>query len=177
MGTRAVIAAPEGDGWKGVYHHWDGYPSGLGVTLHEGFSQFLGMSRCEATPEQLREAAVAMRQKLILDQPGGWSTINDCDLTKPGHSIRSEDKGGDAPKCYDPGDDAAPPITNTSDDYGAEYAYVIHDDGLACYSRYHTDGTKAVGWFGLPAAEEGDWKPIGKVPWHASAELVANLEG
>ncbi|MDO8490840.1 MAG: hypothetical protein Q7T04_02350 [Dehalococcoidia bacterium] len=30
MSTRAVIARPVGDGWEGVYHHSDGYPTGLG---------------------------------------------------------------------------------------------------------------------------------------------------
>jgi hypothetical protein len=31
MSTRACVAIEEKNGkWKGVYNHWDGYPSGLG---------------------------------------------------------------------------------------------------------------------------------------------------
>jgi hypothetical protein len=33
MSTRSVIAIPEGDSWKGRYHHSDGYPSGVGREL------------------------------------------------------------------------------------------------------------------------------------------------
>jgi len=30
MATRACVAIKKGRSWKGVYNHWDGYPSGLG---------------------------------------------------------------------------------------------------------------------------------------------------
>lgn len=33
MGTRSIIAIPEGDGWRGRYCHWDGYPHGVGRAL------------------------------------------------------------------------------------------------------------------------------------------------
>ncbi len=33
MSTRACIARPDGDSWRGIYVHGDGYPSALGVTL------------------------------------------------------------------------------------------------------------------------------------------------
>ena len=33
MGTRSIIAVPHGDGWRGRYCHWDGYPQGVGVNL------------------------------------------------------------------------------------------------------------------------------------------------
>lgn len=31
MSTRSAIARPAGDGWEGRYHHFDGYPSGVGA--------------------------------------------------------------------------------------------------------------------------------------------------
>ncbi|MFH1141301.1 MAG: hypothetical protein V1724_06525 [Chloroflexota bacterium] len=41
MSTRGVIARAKGDGWEGVYHHWDSYPTGLGkrlwTALHQEF--------------------------------------------------------------------------------------------------------------------------------------------
>jgi len=33
MGTRSIVAIPEGDGWKGRYVHWDGYPMGVGKNI------------------------------------------------------------------------------------------------------------------------------------------------
>ena len=37
MSTQAAIARRHGDGFLGVYHHWDGYPNALGKTLWDGF--------------------------------------------------------------------------------------------------------------------------------------------
>ena len=33
MGTRGCVAIARGDGWQGVYNHWDSYPNGLGKDL------------------------------------------------------------------------------------------------------------------------------------------------
>jgi hypothetical protein len=33
MGTRGCIAIAQGDGWQGVYNHWDSYPTELGKQL------------------------------------------------------------------------------------------------------------------------------------------------
>ena len=33
MSTRSLIARKTEDGFEGTYHHWDGYPTGLGYTL------------------------------------------------------------------------------------------------------------------------------------------------
>jgi hypothetical protein len=33
MATRSIIAVPHGDGWKGRYAHWDGYPDWMGQAL------------------------------------------------------------------------------------------------------------------------------------------------
>ena len=35
MSTRSCIARIKGDGFAGVYHHWDGYPAGLGAELYQ----------------------------------------------------------------------------------------------------------------------------------------------
>jgi hypothetical protein len=35
MGTRSVVAIPQGDSWKGRFVHWDGYPAGVGSALGE----------------------------------------------------------------------------------------------------------------------------------------------
>lgn len=36
MSTRSIVAVAEGDGWKGQYHHSDGYPTGMGACLWLG---------------------------------------------------------------------------------------------------------------------------------------------
>lgn len=70
MSTRSVIARKSGHGFTGVYHHWDGYPSGLGATLWEVRNKFYGGD------------TKRMLQYLIDLHPGGWSTINK-DWSKP----------------------------------------------------------------------------------------------
>lgn len=68
MGTRSVIARPDGTGFKGVYHHWDGYPSGVGATLFLARRAFF-----DGDTE-------AMLRFLIDEHPAGWSSINGADL-------------------------------------------------------------------------------------------------
>lgn len=71
MSTRSVIARKTPSGFKGVYHHWDGYPSGLGATL---FGLFNGHFKRDLN---------AMMKYLVDDHPAGWSTINGADFTLP----------------------------------------------------------------------------------------------
>lgn len=70
MGTRGVIARPDGEGFKGRYHHWDSYPEGLGKTLFE---------RRKDTFAGDTDAMLAF---LIDQHSAGWSTINGADLSK-----------------------------------------------------------------------------------------------
>ena len=72
MSTRGCIARSTGEGtFKGVYHHWDGYPTALGATLwklyHGHFKRDLG----------------GMLTFLIERHPAGWSTINNADFKLP----------------------------------------------------------------------------------------------
>lgn len=80
MGTRGVIAKPDGDGWKGRYHHWDSYPSGLGLALLKGYDE-LG-------------SADELVRVLVDEETVGWSTICGADLTLPkGWHDRSDPNG------------------------------------------------------------------------------------
>lgn len=76
MSTRAIIAEPTGTvgHWRGRYHHFDGYPNGLGRTLHELFGT-------KHFPD------VETMRRVLLHEHTAWSTINgvDWDLT-PGFS-------------------------------------------------------------------------------------------
>lgn len=78
MSTRAVIARKTATGFTGRYHHWDGYPGGLGATLFAlRKTQFKGDTQ-------------AMLKVLLDDHPAGWSTINGADWTKAPGFTRDE---------------------------------------------------------------------------------------
>ena len=74
MSTRAAVAVWTSRStreWAGRYHHWDGYPSGLGATL---FSLVRGKA--------IGDLEATLRV-LIEKHPAGWSTINGADWQKP----------------------------------------------------------------------------------------------
>lgn len=88
MSTRSVIARKQGSGFSGVYHHWDGYPSGLGQTLFE------------LRNGHFKRNTSAMLAFLIDQHPAGWSTINGADFTLlPGFG---EEKDAPCVKCACP---------------------------------------------------------------------------
>lgn len=76
MSTRSCIARPTESGFTGVYHHWDGYPSGLGLTLWQ-----------LAQPMGPFHGNIGKMLKVLIDEhPAGWSTINGADFSlKPGY--------------------------------------------------------------------------------------------
>jgi len=66
-----VIARKDGNSWAGRFHHWDGYPEGLGKTLVENATgPFAGNLE-------------GLLKILIDDHPAGWDTIVDRDLSLP----------------------------------------------------------------------------------------------
>jgi hypothetical protein len=62
MSTRGCIARVSGDGFRGVYHHWDSYPTALGKDL-------FGLAQENDLGDMLRE--------LIDDHPAGWLQIRE----------------------------------------------------------------------------------------------------
>jgi hypothetical protein len=72
MATRALIGRLTG--WngtypmgEGVYHHWDGYPAGLGALLFRLFR------------EEYQGDMERMLKELVDDHPGGWSYLAERD--------------------------------------------------------------------------------------------------
>ena len=162
---------------KGRYHHWDGYPSGLGKALwdvyHDHFNRDID----------------GMLKLLLEDHPAGWSTIVnkdfslepgfDGDHTKPSH-----------PECYCHGDRNEGPHELTHEDAsgcGVEWAYVfdrqrrqmkvtrpIDDDGEPGYgiAGYGPEGLKfhVVAVVDLDAdGSEPDWEKLNGItePQHS----------
>lgn len=174
MSTRACIARIQGDGFLGVYHHWDGYPTGLGKTLWQ----------------LVRDNGRTTTLKVLIDRhPAGWSTINGKDWTKvPGFvelGTPHED-AADRPECYCHGDrhEEPNPVTQ-ADDMGMEWAYIFDEpqDTLTVLERTRPDGRPAVGMFGTlgadPETGERDdrWTPRGTFPLSGVEPNWTELEG
>lgn len=154
MSTRAAIARPAADGgWEGRYHHFDGYPTGLGKAL---FDLYHG---------HFNRDVRAMQKFLIDDHPAGWSSIIGTDFTLPPGFNR-----GNQPKCYCHGDRSEGPFEplrcKGSDHHGdhcdgsecdpvwIEWAYVLGPEGMAVYGHGHRLLT-SVAWSDTP-----DWEAI-----------------
>jgi len=138
MSTRSVIARKTGEGrFRGVYHHWDGYPSGVGQTLFNMYHErFLGDVQ-------------SMLLFLIDRHPAGWSTIN-----------AEEPKAFGVPADPDEDLDFDPMTEKNAAGSGCEFAYVFdpeRPDEMQVWSSYCKDGEKMVGAFGM-GDPGGEWK-------------------
>lgn len=155
MATRGVIARKTANGgFKGVYHHWDSNPEGLGQTLFELYKT------------HFKEDLEAMLKFLIDDHPAGWSTINDKDFTKPAgfYDMTSERLGqeGNPPMCYCHGDrneKAWETTDKNASGSGCEWAYVFdtQEKTMRVMSSYRLNGNKMIGCFGS-GDENAVWK-------------------
>jgi hypothetical protein len=153
MATRSIIARATGNGkWEGRYHHWDGYPAGVGAQLFQAYNGHFNRD------------VRAMLQLLIDDHPAGWSNINGTDFSKePGFGS----DGG--PCCYCHGQRSEEGHLFTSDglDFGgAEYCYVIDGSRMTILERSYANGQRAVQYFGVDASDVADgvnWRLIAEV--------------
>jgi len=167
MSTRSCIARLTSNPgkkikFKGVYHHWDGYPQGLGSTLFQlRNGHFKGDTN-------------AMLKVLIDQHPAGWSNINNADFSLvPGymelntkHDFKDEDYQK-TPHCFCHGERSEPGCKinqKNASNSGCEYVYAFTPNGktMVVLSSYCEDGKKMIGMFGCgdPKAE---WKVIGEV--------------
>lgn len=81
MSTRAAIARPNGDGFLGRYHHWDGYPDGLGQALYELAQPNRNRNLMNLPPTPWDGDVEKMLEVLIDQHPAGWSTIIAADFS------------------------------------------------------------------------------------------------
>lgn len=171
MSTRSTIARKTPSGFRGVYHHWDGYPTALGKTLFH------------LRKDVFKGSTTAMLKFLIDEHPGGWSTINDRDFSKaPGFSESSSMKNepGKGPECYCHGDrhESANPINHrTASSCGCEWAYVFKSKNeMLVLSSRNESGSKMIGmWgFGNPNAE---WFEVAKIDLNGDEPNWSKIEG
>lgn len=137
MGTRSCVAKPNGEAIEGRYVHWDGYPSGVGVTLVTAKDTAFGGD------------LAAMHKKLIDDERIGWSVLAGRDLSLP-------------PAWEEVGEKSANPLSYTvrgekDDDEilidsvqaakhsGCAWLYILTEAGVIVISLYH-EGRHVVAW-------------------------------
>ena len=157
MSTRGAIVRLDSDGWRGRYHHWDSYPSGLGKTL---WNLYHG---------HFQKDIPRMLQVLVDEHPAGWSTIVGVDWNLSpgyGHGDRKH------PECYCHGDRSEEGWLVTHENAsgaGCEYVYGF-DEGpaLVVLSSFCADdgpfaGEKMIGAFGM-GDPKATWKEIARVP-------------
>lgn len=159
MGTRGIIAKPDGDGWMGRYHHWDSYPSGLGVTLLSVYDSVFDGD------------VDAMIEYLVDGEPVGWSTINGADWSLPKGWHDRHDPDGPCALCtlpmwrhyaqYYPEGGPDDPMIN-----GSRRSGLIHPDEVMQLGHAHVDVEQPQGPQSYSArgeSPEGDH-------WHRSTD-------
>ena len=117
MATRSRIGLKlKGDNILSVYHHWDGYPQWLGVTLNEKFN----------TKDKVAE---------LLD--GGdiscCDSDSDWDLKKVENHVQYYN---------DRGEKTEPRLDTNVEDYlanGGEYAYLFENNEWVCYDLHYPE--------------------------------------
>lgn len=151
MSTRAVIAKPDGDSYVGTYHHWDGYPSGLGRTLHDAYR------------EAFAGDVGAMVAKLVDGEPIGWSTIQGYNLELPAEwndGMPSDETRADWYRAHGPQSYSARGETDgfrcSPDKNYQEWSYVLTGPGIAIYVGSDRAPAAFVRWNESPGWEELD---------------------
>ena len=140
MSTRSVIARKTASGFSGVYHHWDGYPGGLGKFL---FEHLAGENSLKMKVEQALE-------RIIDKSPGGWPTLMEL-----------------APKPFDDSD-REPVTEKNASAVGCEWAYVFPGDYniMEIWSSYcgpgAHEGQKMIGAFGS-GDDNATWRCVATV--------------
>ncbi len=148
MSTRGCIARlidRERGQFKGVFHHWDSYPSGLGKTLFD-----LRRTRFGGSTKD-------MLKVLIDDHPAGWENINGVDWNlKPGYYYKDDFPGQGNPRCMRPqcrchGEQGCPPDEFTEENADAEYVYAFteNDSKMLILCPYLKDVFKVQRTFGV----------------------------
>jgi len=153
MSTRSVIARKTKDGFKGTYHHWDGYPTGLGVYLFNLF---------RSSGKSLKE----FTREVITKHPSGYSTLV---TSAPGTPY-----GTEKPECFC--HDRVTGKRNKEKKWdcnhenaagsGCEYAYVFSMQAgkpvMEVLSSISSTGSKMIGMFGM-GDPDSQWALLARV--------------
>jgi hypothetical protein len=146
MSTRSAVAEPAGDGWRGRYHHWDGYPTNKAADLWK----------------IVQRDGVQMARQVLIHEHRGWSST-DADQ-QPGEGYLGNARANVVVgygEAYS--DEEQPDQWETSeepDSLWIEWVYVLADKGMTVLaSAYPQDGYKHVGFFEWDG-QEPDWEAV-----------------
>jgi len=124
MGTRSRIGLKIDGGIVSAYHHWDGYPEWLGVTLEKKFNTR------EAVEELIDGGDMS-----CCDSDSDWD-LNKCEPHVQYYSLRGED-------CPPKMSESLTEYLDLAEKTDGEYAYVF-DGTWTCYEigQYSENGVK-----------------------------------
>ena len=124
MGTRSRIGLKIDGGIVSAYHHWDGYPEWLGVTLEKKFNTR------EAVEELIDGGDMS-----CCDSDSDWD-LNKCESHVQYYSLRGED-------CPPKMSESLTEYLDLAEKTDGEYAYVF-DGTWTCYEigQYSEKGVK-----------------------------------
>lgn len=174
MSTRSIIGTydnKEQDKWHGVYHHFDGYPTGVGSTL-------LSLLK--------KKGVDFIRNEIIEKHPEGWSTINENWNKKPVNGRKTGFDKIKAPTHYDPSE--AREFFNQDDEpgtAGAEYLYLVHNKRIdvfcPLYIKGEFKGKRMIGAFGMGAPNIGKgkdviWKYLGTITKRSTGKSLEKMQ-
>jgi len=156
MSTRSVLAIQNGDGFKGRYAHYDGYPTNRAVQLFQTYKELFNDA------ELVRQYAVKPNLN------GHWSSY--CPPSEV--SEREADKtitGMNRP-TYNEDTSNEGWIYSDGDHWGTEWAYVIGDKALSVFSwRYEGEGEGSWVFSGAyDWDKEHDWEKLEKAVYAGS---------
>ena len=114
MGTRSRIGLQLEDQIISVYHHWDGYPSWLGVTLEKKFNTR------EAVEELIDGGDMSS-----CDSDTDWD-LKDCEPHAQYYSLRGED-------CPPKISESITEYLDQTERTDGEYAYLFDNGEWTCY--------------------------------------------
>ena len=124
MGTRSRIGLQLEGQIISAYHHWDGYPEWLGVTLNKKFNT-----------RELVEELIDGGDMSCCDSDSDWD-LNKCESHVQYYSLRGED-------CPPKMSESLTEYLDLAEKTDGEYAYVF-DGTWTCYEigQYSENGVK-----------------------------------
>lgn len=118
MATRCIIAEPYGDGWRGRYSHWDGYPN---AKLPELFAL-------------VNRDGVETVRKVLLHDNYSWSSIDpDCVLDGKERSTNWNVVAGYG-EAHNDLEEPSDFFTQSDTDFAwAEFLYILGDASVLVF--------------------------------------------
>jgi len=163
MSTNACIAKRTANGWQGVIHHFDGYPSGLGKAIWNCVKHFNG-NWARAT------------EYLIDDHPAGWSSICEADFSKEPGFVEHGSHASNSPKCYCHGDRHDEPdmiYEGELEDTSCRWLYIIDQGVLEIYKVENAELTRIADASFRVEFEDDDWEMLDNHPRLITSKRVS----